>query len=256
MLELADALAELKSLVMHPGNWSRLNPLPHQTEHVARYQAASTRLHKLIEEISYDKETRTTAVDFEHLCGMVVEDLFSRRDYRVHWNELEKISGPIFHRLHRGRGIKRSKIPWPQWVLDNDARAKGHVIDTASRTAAQEPPAIAEARAIARELDGRLAYVKRVMNGNEPGELRNWRDKIELQRVPFADLRNAETSALTRVQAERVRTVIRALDELERAIELIAANPDQFKLAHSAGIYRQRANKARIMLSDLFKATE
>lgn len=123
MLELADALAELKSLVLHPGNWSRMDPAPHQTEHAARYQAARTRVDKIAQEIRYDSETYATAVDFSHLCSMVVSDLLARRDYREQWADLDRISAPIFQRLHRGKGIRRSEIPWPQWILDNDAEA-------------------------------------------------------------------------------------------------------------------------------------
>jgi hypothetical protein len=140
MIELADALSELKGLVMHPGNWSRMNPLPHQTAHAKRYEEARTRVNKLVEEISYDTETRNSAVDFAQLCSMVVGDLLSRRDHREHLAELDRISGPIFHRLHQGKGIRRSKIPWPQWILDSDKQAIGGVEGKDPTPAAAPPP--------------------------------------------------------------------------------------------------------------------
>lgn len=50
------------------------------------------------------------------------------------------------------------------------------------------PRVLAEAKAIARELEGRIDYIGRVLNSNDQTQLRAWRSKLDLQRVPFDDL--------------------------------------------------------------------
>jgi hypothetical protein len=118
------------------------------------------------------------------------------------------------------------------------------------------PRVLAEAKAIGRELEGRIAYVSRILTQNNSAELRKWRSKLDLQRVPFDDLANDKLAALTDDERENVRIVVRALAELDRAVSALIAKPKRFSAAHAVGLYKQRATKARVMVGKLIKVME
>src|SRR5918993_3328204 len=102
---------------------------------------------------------------------------------------------------------------------------------------------------VAPVLDGRLAYVSLVLRNGDQEAIDNWLSKVELQRVPFSDLgRDHPAATLTENEGAQVRSAVRALAELDRAIDHLIANPDRYEASHAAGIYKQRATKARIML--------
>jgi hypothetical protein len=115
---------------------------------------------------------------------------------------------------------------------------------------------LAEAKAIAHELNGRLAYVNRVLREDDAAELRKWRSKLDLQRVPFSDLAGVSLAGLNGEESESARIAVRALDELDRAINLLIAAPRRYKGAHAAGLYKQRATKARVLVGKLLKSME
>jgi hypothetical protein len=118
------------------------------------------------------------------------------------------------------------------------------------------PRVLAEAKAVAHELEGRITYVGRILKQNDADELRKWRSKLDFQRVPFDDLATDKLAALTDVERENVRIAVRALAELDRAVDALIAKPKRFTAAHAAGLYKQRATKARVMVGKLIKVME
>lgn len=122
--QLADALAEMKASALTVGSWERMNPTPHQTQHSERHRDIVHRAAQLIDQISYDAPTASTCKDFAQLCSFIVYDAIHKQDYRESRLELDRMSVGLFRYLHDGKSVDRSKIDLPDWIRENDEKAR------------------------------------------------------------------------------------------------------------------------------------
>lgn len=109
----------------------------------------------------------------------------------------------------------------------------------------------AGARALIRDLDGRLQYVRQAMASNDKGALQRWRKKANYQGTHFESVILASPRELTPDEAEELSFSRLKYDELNDFLADVSAGRGYNNLAHAAHQYEQRVQKLIAALSAL-----
>jgi hypothetical protein len=110
---------------------------------------------------------------------------------------------------------------------------------------------LAEARAIAGQLDGRLRLAREVQTDGDSRRLRGWFGKLDTQRVPFSELRTGW--ALPTTTLDHCAQARRMLAELDGIIDFHMSKDNPGKAIRA---YIDRADKARSAVARLIGSLE